>query len=69
MKAITMKSFGDASVMEWKDVPNPSYGPHELLIKVHAAGVNRCDIIQRQHYLFHPIPHTFGIEIAGTVSK
>ncbi len=69
MKSITMKSFGDVNVMEWKEVPLPSYGPHELLIKVHAAGVNRCDIIQRQGTYQVPPSNSpvLGIEIAGSV--
>jgi NADPH2:quinone reductase len=49
--------------------PVPVPGPDEVLIKVHAAGVNRADLLQRSgHY---PPPEDaspiLGLEVAGTV--
>jgi putative PIG3 family NAD(P)H quinone oxidoreductase len=49
--------------------PVPAPGPGELLIKVHAAGINRADLLQRAgHY---PPPDDaspiLGLEVAGVV--
>jgi len=49
------------------DVPRP--GPHEVLIRVAAAGVNRPDLTQRAgHYPPPPgAPSTLGLEVAGEI--
>ena len=50
--------------------PVPQPGPGELLIEVHAAGVNRPDILQRRG-LYPPPPGAspiLGLEAAGTVA-
>jgi putative PIG3 family NAD(P)H quinone oxidoreductase len=52
-----------------KDGDPPTPGKGEVLIKVHAAGVNRPDIMQRQG-LYHPPPGAspvLGLEVAGEV--
>jgi len=71
MKAIVFDGAGDASVLRLVDEPMPEVRPHDLLVKVHAAGVNRADILQRQGiYGARPdygdslVP---GLEIAGEV--
>ena len=50
-----------------KQVPTPRAG--EILIRVHAAGVNRPDLLQRAgHYPPPPgAPETLGLEVAGEV--
>lgn len=51
--------------------PRPEAGPGEVLIKVHAAGVNRPDISQRMGN-YPPPPGTteiMGLEVAGTIEK
>ena len=49
--------------------PVPSPGPGEVLIKVHSAGINRADLLQRQG--LYPPPEDaspiMGLEVAGTV--
>ena len=42
MKAITFTDFGDADVLRLDDVPDPELRPHDLLLRNHAAGVNRA---------------------------
>jgi len=71
MKAIIFDGAGDAGVLRLVDEPMPEIRPHDLLVKVHAAGVNRADILQRQGiYGARPdygdslVP---GLEIAGEV--
>ncbi len=73
MRAIIFESTGDASVIKLVHEPEPEIRPHDLLVRVHAAGVNRADILQRQgaygdrpDYGDSLLP---GLEIAGEVAK
>src|SRR5215471_7980797 len=43
MKAATIARYGSPGVIEVRDVPAPLPGPHEVLVRVHAATVNRTD--------------------------
>ncbi len=69
MHAITFSNPGPPSVLRLEEIPKPSPGPGEVLVKVAAAGVNRPDIMQRQG--LYPAPpgasDILGLEIAGTV--
>ncbi|HVY90570.1 MAG TPA: NAD(P)H-quinone oxidoreductase [Hyphomonadaceae bacterium] len=51
------------------DIEKPSPGPQQVLIRVHAAGVNRPDIIQRAGRYPPPpgAPETLGLEVAGVI--
>ena len=69
MRYINISEYGGPEVMDIKkgDVPVPENG--EVLIKVHAAGVNRPDVMQRQG-LYPPPPGAspiLGLEVAGEV--
>ncbi len=48
MKAVVITRPGDAGVLALRDVPEPTLGPDDLLVRVHAAGLNRADLLQRQ---------------------
>jgi putative PIG3 family NAD(P)H quinone oxidoreductase len=69
MKAIIVEKPGDENVLKVGEVADPVAGPHDLLIKVRAAGVNRADLMQRQG--FYPPPpgasEIIGLECAGEV--
>ncbi len=70
MKAITLKAFGEADVLQLADVPAPEVRPHDLLVRVHAAGVNRADLTHRRGGYGHPNfgdSTIMGLEIAGEV--
>ena len=69
MKAIAITSFGAPEVLQPTERPDPVAGPHELLIRVAAAGVNRPDVLQRKgHYPVPPGASDLpGLEVAGTV--
>ncbi|MEA1902874.1 MAG: NAD(P)-dependent alcohol dehydrogenase [Actinomycetota bacterium] len=43
MKAIFHDRYGSAEVLEFRDLPLPPLGDDEVLVRVHAAGVNRGD--------------------------
>jgi NADPH:quinone reductase len=70
MKAITFDDFGEAEVLRLADAPDPETRPHDLLVRVHAAGVNRADISQRRGAYGRPDfgdSSLMGLEIAGEV--
>lgn len=69
MKAIEISRFGAPDVLQICERPIPSFRKGEVLIKVHAAGVNRPDVLQRLgHY---PVPAGAsdlpGLEVAGEI--
>jgi NADPH:quinone reductase len=74
LKSIQIESYGGPEVLLRRDVPIPSPGPGELLVKVSHAGINFMDIHTRQGkyarsrtYRVH-IPCTLGMEGAGKVA-
>jgi len=70
MTAITIRAGkGPADALQPVQVPRPVPGPGEVLIRVHAAGVNRPDILQREGGYPPPpgAPETLGLEVAGVV--
>ena len=54
----------------WSEVADPVIGEDEVLVKIHAAGVNRADLLQRQGKYPSPpgCPEWMGLEIAGEVA-
>jgi putative PIG3 family NAD(P)H quinone oxidoreductase len=61
----------DADALYPNTVPRPRVSPGEILIKVHAAGVNRPDIAQREGN-YPPPPgasEIIGLEVAGEVCE
>lgn len=69
MRAIDPDSAGGPEVLQIVERPVPVPGPEEVLIRVHAAGVNRPDILQRQGNYPPPpgAPSILGLEAAGEI--
>ena len=69
MLAIEISSPGGPDVLRPVRRPTPQPAPGEVLIQIHAAGVNRPDVIQRQgHYAPPPGASDLpGLEVAGVV--
>ncbi|HEY1768706.1 MAG TPA: NAD(P)-dependent alcohol dehydrogenase [Chthoniobacterales bacterium] len=75
MKAAIIARYGSPGVIEVRDVPAPAPGPDEVLVRVHAATVNRTDCGE----LLHPTIIRFltgaggsrrnilGLDFAGTI--
>lgn len=69
MKTIVVRAFGAPEVMRLEEVPNPAPGPGQVLVRIHAAGVNPVDhYIRMGAYARRPnLPYTPGADAAGTV--
>jgi NADPH2:quinone reductase len=69
MKAIQVHRFGGPEVLELHEIPTPKPGPGQVLVRVHAAGVNPYDTYMRNGtYAVKPqLPYTPGSDAAGTV--
>src|SRR5687767_12031972 len=67
MKAIRIHQFGDASVLDLEELPDPTPKAGEALVQLDAAGVNFIDIYHRTGLYPVPLPVTLGQEGAGTV--
>lgn len=72
MKAIRFHSFGEADVLQYEDAPVPRPGRGEMLVQVHAAGVNPVDWKVRKGYGkdFNPaLPQIPGFDVSGVVAS
>jgi len=69
MRAIEITKPGKPEVLQPCERPLPVLKPGEVLIKVHAAGVNRPDVLQRlAHYPVPPGASDLpGLEVAGEI--
>ena len=69
MQAILARQFGGPEVLKLEDVPDPIPGPGQVLVRVHAAGVNPFDTYMRTGtYAIQPaLPYTPGADGAGVV--
>ena len=69
MMAVVAPQPDGAEELALVERPVPRAGPHEVLIKVAAAGVNRPDILQRRGLYPPPpgAPDILGLELAGEV--
>ncbi len=69
MKAIVMTKFGDANVLETREVEKPNPKEGELLIRIEAAGLNRLDHYIREGGVNPDIqfPFILGSDAVGTV--
>lgn len=69
MRAISQQVFGGPEVLRVIRAARPVPGPGEVLIRVHAAGVNPSDWKRRSGVLpgFGEPPFTVGLDLSGTV--
>lgn len=71
MLAAVARHPGPPSVLAIEEVPFPTFGPDEIVVKVGAAGVSYRDIVERNGTYRRDVtfPSIMGIEIAGTVEQ
>jgi len=72
MRAISQDVAGGPEVLHLVDLPRPVPGPTEVLVRVHAAGVNPTDAKTRARGKFPigvPPPFVLGFDVCGTVEE
>lgn len=71
MRAFVFTKYGGPEVAELRDVPRPHPGPQEVLVRVHAAGLNPVDFKIREGKLKviqrYKLPAVMGNDLAGVV--
>ena len=68
MQAILIERFGDPSELRPTEVPRPDPAEREILVEVHAAAVNRSDVLNaRGAFAFTTLPRIPGRDFAGAV--
>ncbi|MGD0017357.1 MAG: NADPH:quinone reductase [Verrucomicrobiia bacterium] len=70
MKAIRVHEFGPPEVMKLENVPDPKPGTGQVVVRVHAAGVNPVDTYIRSapYGTPPPLPYTPGGDAGGVVA-
>jgi NADPH:quinone reductase len=71
VRAIRVSQFGGPEVLTVSDVPDPTPGPSEVVVRLHAAGVNPVETYVRTgNYARLPeLPYTPGSDGAGVVES
>ena len=73
MKALLLKKYGGLDHVVFADIPKPVVKPNEILVRVHAVGLNPIDTMIPKG-AFKPIlrfqlPVTMGSDLAGVVAE
>ncbi|HVS18674.1 MAG TPA: NADP-dependent oxidoreductase [Planctomycetota bacterium] len=71
MRAVRMHAYGGPEVLQLEALPRPEPGPGEVLVAVHAAGVNPVDWkIREGAFGRQPgsLPRVLGFDVAGVVA-
>lgn len=73
MKAVRIHSYGGVEVLSYEDAPRPEIKEDEVLIRVHAAGINPVDWKVREGYLKEMLPHRLplilGWDVSGVIEE
>ena len=73
MKAVRIHEYGGPEVLKYEDAPRPEPAPDEVLIRVHAAGVNPVDWKVRagmaKERLRYTMPFIPGWDVSGVVEE
>src|SRR6476469_10577895 len=71
MKATRIHNYGGPEVLHYEDAPRPKPHAGEILVRVHAAGVNPIDWRVREGHMkdfwSHKLPLFLGCDVSGTV--
>ncbi|MGE5165501.1 MAG: NADP-dependent oxidoreductase [Sphingobacteriales bacterium] len=71
MKAILLISHGGPEMLRFGEAPDPTAGPGEVVVDIHAASVNAADYKVRLgggRYSLSRFPHILGRDFSGVVS-
>src|SRR5215467_2443449 len=69
MKTILVHQFGGPEVLKLEEIPTARPGPGQVLVRIHAAGVNPYETYMRAgtYAIKPPLPYTPGSDGAGVV--
>src|SRR5215212_6777921 len=67
MRAIVIEEYGGPDNLKLVDVPKPTPGPSDVIVKVAASGVNFIDVYFRTGLYKVPLPVAIGSEAAGVI--
>ncbi|WP_458316546.1 NADP-dependent oxidoreductase [Mycolicibacterium brisbanense] len=68
MRAVSQDELGGPEVLRIVEIARPEPGMGQIVVRVHAAGVNPVDVMNRQTGLFvGPPPFVLGWDVSGTV--
>jgi NADPH:quinone reductase-like Zn-dependent oxidoreductase len=65
MKAVRIHEDGGPEVLRYENVPDPEPGPGEVLVRLHASGLNHLDVWVRKGLPSVPKPRILGADGAG----
>ncbi|MDQ2983733.1 MAG: zinc-binding dehydrogenase [Actinomycetota bacterium] len=68
MKAVRIHEDGGPEVLRYEDAPDPSPGPGEVVVRLHAASINHLDLWIRKGLPSVPKPRILGADGAGLVA-
>jgi 2-desacetyl-2-hydroxyethyl bacteriochlorophyllide A dehydrogenase len=71
MKAVLFREHGGPVKLSYEDLPTPTIGPEEVLVRVKACALNHLDIWIREGNPAYPmpLPHVSGADVAGIVEQ
>ena len=73
MKAAVIHEYGSPDELKFEDMPDPSPGPGEVLIRTAATSINPLDVKMRsgavKEYFPVSFPAILGWDVSGTVEK
>ena len=78
MKAIVYENYGDTEVLQLKTVNKPMPSKNQVVVKIHATGLNRADIhlmtgrpfpVRIMAGFSRPKFPVLGADIAGTITS
>jgi NADPH2:quinone reductase len=65
-----VEEFGGPEVMQWRELPDPQPGASDVVVEIHASGINFAETRMRAgNYSGQPLPFVMGMEGAGVVKR
>lgn len=69
MRAVVLEKPGGPGALVPREFSADTPGPHDAVVRVKAAGVNRLDVWVRQGTYRVALPHILGADVAGELSQ
>ena len=71
MKAVLFRAHGGPETLSYEDLPEPTIGSEDVLVRVKACALNHLDIWIREGNPAYPmpLPHVLGSDVAGIVEQ